>query len=1097
MLNQKHIKNTRLVKNGALVFIVVALITTAISYKNVVLQNKLLADFPGFIQKEFSVMAQGSFFMPNFPQRISYMVDRLSVISDELIDNNERLKSSIDECDCDYTQSQCKQTVTIGGQTTCTVVDPKGFGPVCPAPQNENDSSIATTQSTINDLTLSLSYFQKLLEKEIEAGLEKQLETLRKDPVAGINDAQELSIGINDLRRTLPALIEEANNSVSLPDQCSADNCDALSACAFGDSFQLKQCVGLSIETSEGKPIELTFRGAVSVKDWELGKVGITNINLNLPDSIDAPELPSLELPSIKITIPEIKIDCPLQSQVINIQTPKPSLPKQPKLELSCPTYDTTGNYQQDSKDQLDKDKYREFNWYLEVFSWLSGQCFESVWGEDGLPDTKNEQEAKDLQESIASCFDPIKTADALFDECKTQYEEKPPDPAWPSCGYWVFGKTGSPYDKAGSTEEHCFKFFEGIQNLLPVRPGFESNDGSQRTFDPGAKDKILDHLEQKHGIEIVDEPQDQCRKIAPLITLEDSCKKLRELHPNKSASEFPDQCKIIPVFYNSPRLIADPDILKLISDSQVLPDETIIDLPSNPMRGCPSIGAPSIPKIPLSKFSVIIPDIELPDFDLGPFFRVDLPDFIFEDLVFPDIELCNLDDCQFKFPDLSFEPPTLRIPEIKIDPIKLDVPGMPDIGNPNIEVSITPPKFSPLQFDFSQIVNLNSLVSPELELPEFKLPKPELELSFGGINADILGLLLGLLDFDIPNFSFLACMSIPIGTDSIPLRLSYPDYVFSWPAFPDIPEIPFCKDVRTFCKNANSSIQEIASKAKDIEKIVNDEVMNKVNSIQDKLDAASNEISGFVQQKIQGELSGIATQIEDEINAWIAANSPRSINLPPAPIPGIFPISPGYASCQGVPPLTINLDDVFDIDIGKIDINKVLEDDLGMNALPNTIDLKNVWPDDLKKIALSCDESSCDSCVNNGVINECNNYLGPSSECPSFKELIEFERCRLKYRSKECSNECKRCLSYELPRVPLCGLSYSREETISLPGFPSPTLNVNLGQLENATACTSQPPVGSACGDAISRMQTSISNMQNFDLQINDASKKIKDILQ
>src|SRR3989344_8055524 len=138
--------------------------------------------------------------------------------------------------------------------------------------------------------------------------------------------------------------------------------------------------------------------------------------------------------------------------------------------------------------------------------------------------------------------------------------------------------------------------------------------------------------------------------------------------------------------------------------------------------------------------------------------------------------------------------------------------------------------------------------------------------------------------------------------------------------------------------------------------------------------------------------------------------------------------------------------------------------------------------------MSLSCDESSCDSCVNNGVINECNNYLGPSSECPSFKELIEFERCRLKYRSKECSNECKSCLSYELPSVPLCGLSYSREETINLPGFQlesSPVVS-SIKPLGEGAGCFNEPPttkpgVASACGTASADIQSNINEIQIF----------------
>ncbi|KKP93802.1 MAG: hypothetical protein UR98_C0002G0041 [Parcubacteria group bacterium GW2011_GWA1_36_12] len=1015
-----------------------------------------------------------SLFLPNFPSRLMYLSDAIANTSQELISPNQDMIDLVNECSCEFSQSQCKQIITNGQPSGCVTIGAIGKPCSLVSPGEETEPTIRSLQRKSRNLALDLSYLRKLLIKEKEAGLERQLETLRKDPSAGIDDAQDLRDAINIILGTsadyadgaLSKVITKAEANLERPKQCSTNACTP--HCGPGDSFSLSEymCLpALTFELGEVKPTVINFHAGIEIEDWELGKIEITNVKLNLPESIDIPELPGLKMPSFSISVPEIKIDCPTKKQEISFQTPQPSLPKTPTMKLSCPTYNTTASYQYPSDLQPGSEKYREFEWFLETFSWLSGICMDAVWGDGDLPDSQKMQYPDKFNQSLTTCFDPFNVANKLIQECNEQYANyhpsnppSGPPPVYPACEYWV---NKQPAEFGSITEEHCFKFFEGFADPSGTQ-GWEDIDGNPatndpKTFDPGTKDKIYDYLEQKYGITIDDEPQDQCRdKLDPLPTLIDSCNKLRELHPQKQAIEFPDQCKILPIFYNlpdyiPPHQIASPEVLELFAQSQLLSGQQMNDLPSKSISGCPSIGAPSIPKIPLSKYSIIIPDIKLPTFKLGPFFRIKLPSLIFEDLIFEDIELCNLDDCQFKFPNLNFEAPTLTIPQIDVPSIKLEsfnVPGIPnDIGK-GIEISISPMEFQPFDFDFSQLINLNSLVSPEFQTPDISLPKPKLTFGFEGLDIDFTSLLSGLFDFNLPPNPGLACLPEFWNIDGIPIAFDFPDYIFSWPAFPDIPEIPGCADAKKFCKDINGSIQKITEQAGEIQEVVNGTIQTEIQGV---LNMFKNEIENQLTGAIESKLNDIATEIKKEIYNWIQSNAPPSTSLPSAPIPGVFPVADGL-SCQGLPPLTIDLKDI----LGDLYINTIeLED-----YLPPGLNLEKIsipWPDELKNLDLST--------INNPLCSDCKG------------------------------------LSYELPTVPLSGLKYEKSVPIELPGFQYPSPQINFGSpLPNATACVSQPPTGNACGAAPGDMQTDLTGsdgIQELSQKLNDASKKIRDVLQ
>ncbi len=932
------------------------------------------------------------FFMPNFPTRIMHLAYSLDEISQESIKLNEKLKNLVEECDCEFAESLCKQTVTNGQPTACEPI--KAFGKPCSlvAPGEETDITIAGITQDINSAVLDLSYFYKLLVAEKEAGLDKQIQTLREDDAQVLSDSLTNPLGTGLLDLT-PKIIELVEKNLTLPEQCSVANCTA--KCGSGSGSDLNFCIQAGA-TGKQTPTEIKFSAGISIDDWDLGKIGIKKINFNLPKKIDMPDLPNIKLPSFKISIPEITIDCPLLSQEITFQTPQPPLPKSPTIKLSCP--DDYGAYPdyQCNESVPSETSYIKMEWYLKIFSYLSEKCFEVV-----QPEDYNDYGGANHQLLMKKCMNPETVAETIVKECDNKWKQ-----------HWLYGYWYLPGDKPeickqiGRSPERIQQSIYWCNNL------FSSQITPPET------------------------PPATC-STAPKATAGQKCDSIRD-----SGVEEPLlSCELLPLFPTSPFNLLENVKLENPSGETTwggeinCPDnQKAGDYPTSPIREC-SINAPSIPKIPLSKYSIIIPDLKLPSFKLLPLFSIKLPSFIFEDLIFEDIELCNLDDCKFKFPDLNFELPSLKIPQIKVPPIKLDdIPGIPDIpGNPNIEISIEPMEFGSMQFNFPQLINLNSLVSPELEMPNLNSPKPKLDFSFGGIKIDFVSLLLGL--FKLPSFS--ACYSVTMPNIPI-IDISYPDYIFSWPAFPDIPEIPFCKTAREFCRDANTSIQEIVGQAEKIQKEVNKVIDDE---IQQKLKDAANQINATITDKIKDELNdpidGIAANIKKAINAHISIWGGQTITPPPPiPMPGVYPVSPG-TSCAGIPPLKIPATTFGSIDIGEIKLSDYV-------SLPDKIVIP--WPPELEELTLLSDD-----------------------------------------------------LSYPLPKIPLSGLSYSKDITINLPGLQDLSLSASFNaSLGNATACIAdKPQIGDACGGAASDIGDNITDMENIATQLQEASQKIRDVLE
>lgn len=823
--------------------------------------------------------AQGiiPYFMPRFPQRLMFLSSAVNATSQELVYLNEDLDNLTDQCDCENAKSQCVQNKITGTGTGCQAVGPnKTFGDPC-----LTRPDIEKTRRTIKQRTEYLSYLQRLLQKETEGGsLQRELDTLRPEVAAELEANLTGPHGLLVLNQEISAHAEENRNK---PLECLANRCTA--DCGQGSSFGASLC----LTAGEQKPMEIIFEAGVSLSDLKLDPIKIKNINLGLPDKIELPpihNLPSFDisLPSLTFTFPEIEVGAgtlDLSQRAVSFNPPSPSLPEIPQLKLSCPDFSGSPPpaYDCGVGSGNATTTYQEFEWHLKTFSWLSGKCLEVI--QTNLLDLDTQAKKDAYKLLMEKCMTPEKVAQRIYDECEDKWKKNP------IFGYWYL-PSGSPEicEQIGRSPDKINKAIEWC------------------------KDLFLNQITPSET------PPLACSS-APKATIKDKCDDIR----NAGIIEVPPlSCNLWSLFPPPPI-----ELEGLTGETLPLPGidcpegQKVADYPSG-APGCP-FSLPTIPKIPLSKFSVIIPDIILPDFNFCPFFSVDLPDFIFEDLILPDLEICNLDACQDiqnVFPDLRFKFPALTIPPIEtlaipLGELNLNISGIP-VSFPLPKVELGEVEYPTIPFNFPQLFNLGDFVSPELEIPKIKLPQPQFKIGFRGLNLNInlLDLLLGLFQFPT------GCLTAGIEWDCLEINLSGYGYHFSWPAFPTIPEIPFCGDIQNFCGEMKGKLGEVSAKITEIQDKVNTLI---TDNIQGPLNTAGGLINQNLTTFIQDQLNERAQTIKDEIEEHIQNNA-QIVN-------GILKIPP------------------FVIETASIHI-----DSIPITGIPDHVDI--VWPPSLQKIMLT-----------------------------------------------------------------------------------------------------------------------------------------------
>ena len=795
-----------------------------------------------FFRGEISVFAQqvSPFFFPSYPQRLSYLISEISQAGKELNFLNEDLEGSTNECDCKYAQSQC-----VNGPMGCSAGLVNVFGDPC-----QNRAGIEEKQSEIKAGTEYLSYLTSLLGKEMEAGLlQRELESL--DPEVAENLQNKLNILLNDTRE----VINVAEDNRSQPDICNALRCSPV--CWAGNLTEISGC--LAAGTGEQKSISVRFKLEAGLSDLPLGQVKIRSVDLGLPREISLPSLG--QLASFEIAGQEFAFSTTGQSReigarkTITLHIPQPpTLPRPPSFKLGIPQLpDYSSSYQCDfaTSEQPSDFSSEDLDWYWQTFEYLSSICQEMP----GMMDASGTP-----KEKYEGCFDPTRVVSTILSECSycgPGGEEG--GPVTPPQPIQVFQKS----ETFGTTQLCIVSGEEEIPSICPTI-GMPETDESRRQ----AAVIQCKNLFSQEG-----EPAPFECDSNPMVTLLEKCDTLK----NQGRAEAPELCKIIPLFTGELEGAGSGEYSGISKDC---PTQTIGNYPSS-VLGYPT-SKPIIPKICLPQIK--LPDIKLPTINLKPFLYIKLPSLITEDLNLPCIELCNLNDCQNLFPNLEFQPPILSIPTIQIPPIQLgEVLGVP---LPDIEISpIQFPHFAfpILSANFLQ-QNLRDFTVPKMEMSKITLPKPWFKFSFGGIDLGaifdyIVTFILNALG--IPDFSL--CISFKIV--SIPLSFVFPDYIFSWPAFPEIPEIPFCKDVRGFCQNVKSAMSNVINKAGVLENFLNGVVQREIQS---KLNQATplivQEIEKNINQRMEDVKKDVRKQAEEQISQ---GKTEIVIKIKPIKIPG------------------------------------------------------------------------------------------------------------------------------------------------------------------------------------------------------------------
>ncbi|MBU3942932.1 hypothetical protein KKA24_03025, partial [Patescibacteria group bacterium] len=610
-----------------------------------------------------------------------------------------------------------------------------------------------------------------------------------------------------------------------------------------------------------------------SLEKIELGKIEINELSLNLPNKIDLGNLSKIN--ELRIPMPDANVSFllgadksfdSLEIGSIFLQPSVYSLPRLPSMNFSCPQ--TNNKTYQCLNTEKGTNSYTNLDWYLQTFSWLSDKCqaLPGLTDGSGLPS----------QEKYEKCFAEETAHLTIINQCNSLWAE------YSSCS-------------SGPRNNN---------NCTPP-PGICSEIGSA-----GNRNQAIG----RECGNLFNQLKEPAPSSCGLNALKNRCSQLKET----GTQNIPEPCKYLPLFTGE---IENPETqifqeANSSCPSQAISDSSGVDLsPSCLLSSYSQASSPSI-KLP----DLIIPDIQLPTFNFSPFVIVKLPNFIFEDLILPEMEFCKLDNCLDALSSLKIEMPSpvLRIPSIKIPPVKIFIPNSSGTGAIPVNINMEKLDIPSIPIPMPTL-DLARLISLDLQMPEVSMPSPEIILDFNssGLNIDFSDLLLGMVSSFIKIPSGCLSASIP----GIPINISYPDYYFSWPRFPEVPDL--CNNeymsIQNFCSKINSSLGSsgVLNSKNKIQQIINTAAQN----MQGKLDKVTDAYQEVITESLSKNMDKISAKIEEEIRKALA-NSGNSLNLNSLNIP---------------------LDDVL-IPVDKINS--------ALTKLPLEIPLS--WPSELKKIKLS-----------------------------------------------------------------------------------------------------------------------------------------------
>ncbi len=803
------------------------------------------------------------------------------------------------------------------------------------------------------------------------------------------------------------------------------------------------------------------------------------------------------EYERVKEKIPQRQETPPTEFETPSISKEHPyQSPKSKGLELR----DVSLSYQCSQTSGEEKVTTKaETNWYFETLSWLMEKCA-------NLPTMSNKW---GLKEKVAGCYSPDKVVETIINECGNQWsgycskmystEDKwPKESNFPAiCRY-----TCKPEKENIAAAVQCQNLFKQEKLEIPSECRFVNAKVRYVFYIPFyycPKDyPVLRPNDPYQAVNHACLPEN----FNPTQALENKCQELKDKYPEPE--KMPEPCKILPLLKGK---IETPGSATYSGSKTSCPAQKIFNLPFGLGGGigfnCPT-GSPIPPKIVLP--DIVIPDIILPEFSVPPFLRVKLPSIIIEDLILPDIELCDLNKCANIFPYLQFTSPRLNLPSLDLS---VEVPQLPGLI---LRTRMGLPSFN---FPLPRI-NLFNLLLPELKLPEIPLPLPKINFAITGIDLSaifdyIFTFLLNALD--IPDFGFCLNFQIP----STFLSIVFPDYYLSFGKFPEIPKIPFCDDIDKFCDKVKETMGKGGwqEKAKEIEKKFGEKIdkvqkeLDKISGAVKKAEDAINEVfkdiyGPAIVNAIREELEKKGLSLEDYMNP-----ETQEIDLSKIPFPGVFPIKAtgrtGESECLLVP--TPEVDIVLRIvnkkdhpEIKEVKIEKELSHPPYKFIIYVPVDIPVEipldWPKELKEINLDCDESACHQC-RSAFLNECQKKCQKNSSGePSPDAWLCTVECYHKaYTNDGCKNKCQKCLSYEIPPIPLSGLSYKKEIPIKTVGFQPRTFLFDFGKA-NEGDCLAEPPTG---GNPfpLRDITEKLNVIKDIQSAIDSASQKIIKILQ
>jgi hypothetical protein len=864
-------RETKIIISSLLIFVL--LLGYALFFEDL---SKILKE----TKQKLSVFAQEIplYFIPFFPERIKYLVSEIERSIEEMEDISRDFIDSAQNCSCSNLQSVCVQTSS--GCFASGV-----FGDVC----GESKYKVEQKKGEFYIKKEQLRRLKYLLDREIEIGLVDYKENLEEE------DKKILEEKLNSISEKLSFLNEKLDGAKeTLYSQCDGS---CIGSCTDLRWLSLNACFGI---TGEQKPFSLKVEAGVAMEDIKIGRIGIKELNFNLPEKITLPALPKIPKTSfsipVRIDFPEFSLDANIDLSNRNLELYSPLL-KTPVLggnfSFSCPPQASNNKsfYTFGDKNYDLNKNYIDAQWYMETFEFLSQQCqdLSGMKGRRGIP-----------TENFKNCLDKEKVHKIIINAC---YENS--DLRAPICR--EIGTNFYCLQRSRKIQQECEKIFKDQNKSVPSSCYINESCSAFR------KDDIFCQQEDpscpRYSLGVGRRYVSKNSVQTAINTLKDECDRIKkERIKNNDNSPMPNPCKFLPIFTGE---FPEPERYEYTPNFPLMGlKQDIFDYPQS-FPGCPAYNFSS-PFISFPK--IVIPDIYLPKFNFCPFFAVRLPNIIFEDLELPNLNLCDIGACFDFFANFKFKIPHLAIPQAFLDLPLGNINAIIDGRLVNISLpslSIKGPNFPVIAFNITNLFDLKNVLSLKLDLPQIQIPPPKIYFKFVGFDLDFVGIALNLLLRDWPGFQ--ACASINLGCKTF----SVPDFIFSWPKFLTIPEIPICSEVNNFCQDMKQKIGKyINDSIEKIEDFFNEKVLGE---IQNKIDS----VAKVVNEKIVKSISSKMDDLREEIKKHIALKAH---------------IDNGVLK---IPPFEYTLY----VDIDEIDMQKLVD-------FPEEINIQ--WPDEVKKIAIA-----------------------------------------------------------------------------------------------------------------------------------------------